>query len=124
MIPDLILILICLQIKHLFVDWFWQPPYEWRNKGTYGHWGGIRHSLKNAIGTTLCFVPFVPNLILITFILVIDFLVHYHVDWAKMNINRNMGWTATENPEFWYLTGTDQWFHQMCYILLIYIALF
>jgi len=48
-----LLILLLLQIKHLIVDWCWQPAYEWQNKGTYGHWGGIRHALKNAIGTGL-----------------------------------------------------------------------
>lgn len=112
-----IFLMMMLQMKHLLVDFLWQPAFEWQNKGTYGHWGGIRHSLKNAIGTSFCFmvmVGFVPALI----VLVVDFVVHYHVDWAKMSLNKYMGWTATTHNEFWYLTGLDQFLHQMTYLVL------
>lgn len=118
----LIVLMIFIQFKHLIVDWLWQPPYEWQNKGTYGHMGGIVHSMKNAIGTAICFIPFfgiIPSLM----VLMIDFICHYHIDWAKMNINKKMGWTATTHNEFWMLTGTDQFLHQLTYLLLILIML-
>jgi hypothetical protein len=119
---EIMALLLLLQVKHLVVDWCWQPPYEWKNKGTYGHWGGIRHSLKNAAGTAVCFIPFVaaPSLIMV---FLIDFMVHYHVDYGKMNINRIKSWGPTTHAEFWMLTGLDQFFHQICYIILIWVAL-
>lgn len=113
---------VMLQIKHLLIDWMWQPAYEWRNKGSYGHPGGLIHALKNGLGTSLCFAPFVyPYMVPIIFI--IDYLVHYHIDWAKMNINRIYGWGPLTHNEFWWLTGLDQYLHQMTYILLIWMFL-
>jgi hypothetical protein len=117
-----ILLLVLLQTKHLLVDWLWQPPYEYLNKGTYAHWGGIRHSLKNALGTTLCFLPWAtaPQLLII---LALDFFIHYHIDWGKMNINRIMKWGPTTHEQFWWLTGLDQFAHQICYIGCIALVL-
>jgi len=117
-VMEIVLVMFLLQCKHLIVDWCWQPEYEWKNKGTYAHWGGMRHALKNALGTTLCFSPFVALPSLIT-ILLIDYTIHYHVDYAKMNINRIKGWGPLTHNEFWYLTGFDQYLHQITYLLLI-----
>ena len=116
---SLLALLILLQVKHLIVDWCWQPAYEWMNKGKYGHPGGLRHSAKNAVGTMLCFMFFVSPLAALG-VLVIDFLVHYHIDWAKMNINKKMKWGPTTHDEFWALTGADQFLHQVTYILLAF----
>lgn len=120
---EIMALLLLLQVKHLVVDWCWQPPYEWQNKGTYGHLGGIRHAGKNAVGTMLCFLPFTASIHVLAVVLVVDFLVHYHVDWFKMNINRVKGWGPTTHPEFWYLTGADQFAHQVTYLLLVWYSL-
>ena len=119
---EIVLILFLLQLKHLIVDWCWQPPYEYLNKGTYGHWGGIRHSLKNAVGTALCFVPFC-GIGVVIFVVIADFLVHYHTDFTKMNINKYMKWGPTTHEEFWKLTGLDQFVHQVTYLVLVYFFL-
>jgi hypothetical protein len=115
---SIIELLMLLQLKHLLIDWCWQPAYEWQNKGTYGHFGGVRHAAKNATGTALCFLPFTSFFwVLVVFIL--DFTIHYHIDSAKMNINRIKGWGPLTHPEFWWLTGADQFLHQMTYLLLV-----
>jgi hypothetical protein len=118
---ELILCLALLQIKHLIVDWCWQPAYEWQNKGTFGHWGGVRHALKNAVGTGACFVPFVDpgTAILIAFL---DFGAHYYIDYAKVNLNKHMGWGPLTHDKFWWLTGADQAAHQLCYLLWLWLA--
>jgi len=118
---ELILCLALLQIKHLIVDWCWQPEYEYLNKGTFGHWGGVRHALKNAVGTAACFVAFVEPLTVL-WILVGDFLLHYHIDYAKVNLNTRMGWGPTTHAKFWWLTGADQAAHQLCYVLWLMLA--
>jgi len=117
-IEILLILLFLLQTKHLIVDWCWQPPFEFLNKGKYGHWGGVRHALKNAIGTGLCFLYFttITNTILI---IIIDFLLHYHIDYLKMNINRIKKWSPLADENFWRLMGLDQFCHQICYLGLI-----
>jgi hypothetical protein len=116
---EIVLCLLLLQIKHLIVDWCWQPAYEWQNKGTYGHWGGVRHALKNAVGTALCFVPFVGLAPVVLWVLAADFVAHYHIDLGKVRLNRHMGWGPTTHEEFWWLTGADQAAHQICYLLWV-----
>lgn len=121
-VSNILLLMVMLQVKHLIVDWLYQPKYEWSNKGTYGHWGGVRHALKNALGTAGCFYVFVsPTSALI--VLLIDFVIHYHIDWAKMNINQAQGWGPLTHEEFWWLTGTDQFLHQITYLFLIWLVL-
>lgn len=114
----LIVLLLLLQFKHLIVDWILQPEWMWKNKGTYGHFGGIVHSLFNAVFTAACFLLITSNFIIV---LIIDFLAHYHIDWAKMNITKFTKWSPTTHPEFWWLTGFDQFLHQVTYILLIWL---
>ena len=50
-------------------------------------------------------------------------VIHYHVDWLKMNINKKYGWKADQHPEFWVLLGLDQLAHYLTYVLLIWIIL-
>jgi hypothetical protein len=117
--------LFLLQVKHLIIDWCWQPKYEWSNKGTYGHFGGIRHAGKNAIGTGLALYIGLSGSISIgnAFVLaLLDFVIHYHVDWSKMSLNAKTGWGPLTHPQFWWLTGFDQFLHQITYIGLLVIA--
>ena len=114
---ELIVCLALLQIKHLIVDWCWQPAYEYANKGTYGHWGGVRHALKNAVGTAACFVAFVGFAPIVLLVFLLDFVAHYHIDFFKVNLNKSMGWGPTTHAEFWWLTGADQAAHQLCYLM-------
>lgn len=115
-----LLLLTLLLVKHFIFDFYYQPPYMWQNKGTFGHWGGIAHSGIHAFATyfILClFVVPAAALMLAAF----EFVVHYLTDWAKMNINRIKGWTATTHNEFWQLTGFDQLVHQLTYVFILFM---
>jgi hypothetical protein len=118
---NILLTLMMIQIKHLLIDFVWQPPFEWQNKGTYGHIGGIAHAGKNAIGTGLAFaLGFWWNLPLpvLAAVVLADFVIHYHVDWMKMNANDYCG-LCPENAKFWWLLGLDQAMHQITYLILM-----
>jgi hypothetical protein len=49
-------------------------------------------------------------------IAVSEFVVHYHMDWFKMWYNKKKGWACNTHPEFWYLTGIDQFVHSITYL--------
>ena len=68
------------------------------------------------MGTWLCFAFFTKYAILVG---LADAVLHYHIDWAKMNINKKMGWGPTTHEEFWWLTGLDQFLHALTYIGLV-----
>lgn len=114
---EFFLILILLQIKHWYIDFVDQSMEEVHSKGLYGKWLGIRHSLKHGLGTTACIVVILGPIYLTyaIFMGILDGIVHYHVDWAKMNWgNRDI-----QNPLFWNHLGLDQMIHQLTYILII-----
>lgn len=108
-------LLTLLQVKHWYVDFVVQRPEEIANKGMYGHWLGIRHSVKHGIGTLLAIwlVLGWEYLLFATAIGLLDTALHYHIDWAKMNY----GERNNTNPKFWHHLGLDQMAHQLCYIL-------
>jgi hypothetical protein len=116
---DVLFLLMLLFIKHFIVDFPLQSyPYQYKNKGTYGHPGGILHSGLHAGGTLICLVFFVP-LQLATMLAVVDGIIHYHIDWSKMNFNKKFGYGPTTHEGFWILLGLDQLLHALTYIGIV-----
>lgn len=111
-----LILLTLLFTKHFVVDFPLQPKYQYSNKGTYGHPGGLLHAFLHFIGTWACFIFYSKYAFVFG---IIDAVMHYHIDWAKMNINKKMGWGPTTHEEFWWLTGLDQFLHALTYIVLV-----
>ena len=107
--------------KHFLVDFPLQNKYQWSNKGTYGHPGGLFHAAFHGLGTFWCFMFFVPAMA--GWLALLDAIIHYHVDWAKMNLNDKMGWTPINSEKFWWLLGLDQFLHALTYIGLIALVM-
>lgn len=106
-----------LLVKHFVLDFYYQPPYQWMNKGTYGHLGGILHATQHALGSFLILMFFNPIIALP--LALIEFVLHYHIDWFKMSYNKKKGWGANTHEQFWQLLGLDQLAHQLCYIVMV-----
>ena len=106
-----------LQIKHLIFDFFLQSGYQVQNKGTYAHPGGLVHSAGHFVGSLpaalLAGTAALPALA----ILIGEFVVHYHIDWAKAQITIRKGWTPRDN-KFWYGIGLDQALHHATYLVM------
>lgn len=116
-----LLFLILLEVKHFLFDFVFQTPYQIRNKGTYGHPGGLLHSGLHVAGTAAALAVVSPPAGLFAAILVGEFVVHYHVDWGKEQIMRRHG--TTGDAFFWRLTGFDQLLHQITYVAIAYAAI-
>ena len=112
------LLIFLLLLKHFVFDFWYQPPYQWQNKGTFGHLGGVLHSGQHAIAT-FAILLFFANPIAALVLSVCEFVAHYITDWSKMNLNKKMGWGANTHEEFWQLLGADQLVHQIGYILIV-----
>ena len=110
-------LLTLLSLKHFIVDFPLQTPYQWMNKGTYGHFGGIIHSAFHGLATALCIWWYAP--LACIWLGLIDAVLHYHIDWAKMNINAKYQWKADTHPQFWTLLGLDQLLHMLTYIMIV-----
>lgn len=119
----ILLILTMLMIKHFIVDFPLQAfPYQYKHKGTYGHPGGLLHSGLHSIATFFVLIWFIP-LPLSVGLAALDGVVHYHIDWAKMNINDRKKWGPTTHEQFWVLLGMDQLLHMLTYLLIVWIAI-
>ncbi len=115
-----LLMILALTIKHFIVDFPLQAfPYQYKNKGTYGHPGGLLHSSLHVGGTFLALIGFVPLSAAAT-AAALDGVIHYHIDWAKMNLNARMGWGPTTHEQFWVLLGVDQLLHMLTYIAIVW----
>lgn len=122
MYNEIFFILLLLFIKHWYIDFVDQSMDEVNSKGNYGEWLGIRHSVKHGFGTMLVFALFNFNIIDCLLLGIVDFVIHYHTDWAKININRKKNYTV-ETPEFWMWLGLDQLVHSLTYLLLVWMVL-
>ena len=111
-------ILAALLTKHLICDFPLQVPFHYLNKGTYGHPGGLAHAGIHVVGTFFVLCLFAPALAV--YLALVDGIVHYHMDWAKMNINKHYGWKPDNSEYFWWLVGFDQWVHCMTYIGIVW----
>jgi len=116
---EIFLVLIFLFIKHFIVDFYLQTDTMVREKGIYGAKGGLIHSGQQGLGTFIVLVLFtgVPLAVLLA---IVDFLIHYHVDWAKMNIGKKYGYTVADK-EFWFWLGMDQLAHSLTYVWIGWI---
>ena len=112
----IVLVMFLLQVKHFVADFMLQTDQMVIEKGTYGARFGVYHSAIQAFGTFLALAWIHPFLGVVTGIF--DFLVHYHVDWAKMNINKKYGYTPADH-KFWFWLGLDQLAHQLTYVLIV-----
>lgn len=112
-----------LMLKHMAADFFLQTPYQYCNKGLYGHPGGLLHSFIHIALTPLVYLVLAPvSLLLALGIALGEFAVHYHVDWAKEQITRRNGFTP-QTPGFWHALGIDQLLHGLTYLAIVAVLI-
>lgn len=125
--PELaILILSAISVllaKHAIADFYLQTPYQYLNKGMYGHPGGLLHSAIHVALTPLVYLVLAPGSLLVAGLIALgEFLVHYHVDWAKEQvIQRNR--LTPDCAGFWYALGTDQLIHGLTYVAIVAVLI-
>lgn len=111
----------CLfQLKHCLFDYTFQTAYQLRNKGTYGHPGGLLHSGLQALGSIPAILVAGPPHWLLALLVGGEFLVHYHVDWTKERIVKSHGWTSADYG-FWQALGIDQMIHHLTYGGMLFV---
>jgi hypothetical protein len=111
-----VLALLCLfQVKHMFADFVFQSPYILDNRRIYGHPGGLLHVAIHLVGSLAALLIVGTSATVIAILLLVEAVVHYHLDWAKDNFVAARHLTARD-ASFWYATGVDQMLHQLTYI--------
>lgn len=117
----ILLAFVVLAIKHTLADYTLQTPYQIRNKGRYGHPGGLLHAGTHILLTLPVFLVLpASSVALAAAILAGEFLLHYHLDWSKEQLTKRYKLTQKDTM-FWNLFGLDQLLHMLSYVAIIAI---
>ncbi|AXI55165.1 hypothetical protein C1J05_12245 [Sulfitobacter sp. JL08] len=110
-----LILLFLFQIKHMLADYFLQTERMLVGRDQYFHLGRMQHALVHALGSAIVFAMVLtqPAFILIT--VLIEAVVHFHIDWGKARYSDKAGYTPAD-AGFWRAAGVDQALHQMTYV--------
>jgi hypothetical protein len=117
--------LLLLQLKHFVCDFVTQTQYQLQHKRIYGHPAGLLHAAHHVIGSAAALgllaavAPLPVTLALVATLLAAEFVLHYHIDWAKEQVIRP--YVASQGPAYWAIFGFDQFLHHASYIAMAYI---
>jgi len=126
--PIYVLLLVSvLVVKHFLVDFLAQTPYMYKNKGTYGHFGGILHALMHGIISLRALCPLAAMLnptcgyARILACCLDEIIIHYHIDFFKVKVCKKYELTPVNSEVYWYILGLDQLLHYTTYILMVLV---
>ena len=123
LLSNILLAFAILTAKHTIADFFLQTPYQYMNKGIYGHPGGLLHAAIHSALTPLVYLALAPTSLLIAILIPAgEFIVHYHIDWVKEQAGKMGEWT-TDDPGFWRALGVDQFAHNLTYVAIIAVLI-
>lgn len=109
--------LFLLFLKHYIIDFILQTDDMVKGKGIYGNPDGLWHSGQHAIGTFVVASLCITQPIYWVGFALLDFVVHYHVDYIKMRY----GCRDISKKEFWNQLGLDQFVHYITYLSMVVI---
>ncbi len=117
-----VLMLLTMTVKHFICDFPLQAfPYQYRNKGTYGHPGGLLHAGIHWLGAFAVLYVFVRPWEAM-WLAMLDAMIHYHIDYAKMRLGVIYNLKPDNSEWFWILLGFDQLLHYLTYFLIVWLA--
>jgi hypothetical protein len=117
-----LLAMLIFQIKHFLCDFVLQTSYQVRTKGIYLHTGGIAHAGLHLLGSVPAVLVLTRVPSLVAGLLLAEFVIHYHTDWAKTKVDAYLRLNDT-NSLYWTIFGSDQLIHQLTYLGMTYAAL-
>jgi hypothetical protein len=116
------LALLLFQVKHFLFDFAFQTAYQVRYKGDYLHPAGYIHAGGHALGSLPALFVLTHAPLVIAGFVAFEFVLHYHIDWLKVQIDRKFRPSHTSSA-YWTIFGADQMAHQLTYLGMTYTLL-
>jgi len=107
-----------LMIKHFIVDLGFQQYLGPRAKLQWVG-DGHTHYLHHGISTMFIALWFVPEIAVVIGLL--DYVIHWHIDWGKHHLNKFLNCEA-RSITWWWTSVLDQCLHVLTYYFLAIIA--
>lgn len=117
---SVLLLLVLFQIKHMFADFYLQTPRMLEGRETYIHRGRAEHAGVHALFSVIVFLLMGTSVMVTLVIVVAEWIVHFHIDWAKAKHSVRKKQTPAE-AGFWRAMGADQACHQLTYLAMAWI---
>jgi hypothetical protein len=116
---NVLFLLAAFQVKHFICDGPLQTAAMVRDKAVFLKPLGLLHAGLHGLGTALVCVSASLPLGTAAAYAIVDFLVHYCVDFTKENTVLRAGWTIKQ-AYFWWALSFDQLLHHLTYLTLVY----
>lgn len=110
-----LILLALLSFKHFVCDGPLQTIRMVRGKAIYGNRFGLLHAGIHAVATLAILLLVGLPAAFAAGLAVADWLVHYHIDFAKEQLLRRKQWN-NDQPQFWWCFVGDQSLHYLSYI--------
>jgi Protein of unknown function (DUF3307) len=120
-IKQALMLLLALQVKHIICDGPLQTLQMVRDKSVYLKPLGIIHALIHFAGSFIILLFAGLPLLLVLQLVLLEFVLHYHIDFFKEKIVKHYDWYHSDGP-FWWALIADQTLHHMTYVLLVWLA--
>lgn len=115
--------MLAFQLKHYLCDFLLQTYDQIRFKGKYLHPAGLLHAGLHMLGSVPALLVLTWAPVTIVVLVVAEFLIHYHTDWAKARLDSSLR-LNDQNSLYWAIFGGDQLVHQLTYVGMIYAAVY
>ncbi|NNK16478.1 MAG: DUF3307 domain-containing protein [Sulfitobacter sp.] len=114
-----LILLVLLQVKHLFADYFLQSKRMLAGRGEYLHLGRAQHAGLHAVLSVFALLLVGAPLSFSLVLCAAEGVLHYHIDWAK---GRHADKTnhGPADAAYWRAFGVDQLLHQLTYVGMIW----
>lgn len=119
-ITTILLLIVAFQIKHLIADFCLQNAKMIMGREKYWHMGRTQHAGIHVFLSALVLALFGTAPMVLLGLIVAEFIVHSHIDWAKAKYSCSRKLTPDQRM-FWIAMGTDQALHQLTYIAMVWV---
>lgn len=115
-----LVLLVLLQVKHLFADFYLQTQRMLAGRDEYLHVGRAQHAGLHGLFSFVAFVIIGAPALFSIILCAAEAVLHYHIDWAKgwHGARKNYGPT---DAAYWRAFGLDQLLHQLTYVGMVWI---
>jgi hypothetical protein len=107
-----------LLIKHTIVDLALQYYLKGQQKLQWLNPKAHIHYAQHGIGTLIVTVPLTGDLLVSALVSLLDYLIHWHVDWAKHHWIARHGWSSADSG-YWWAAAIDQALHYLTYCAIV-----
>ncbi len=114
-----LLLLVLLQVKHMFADFYLQTPKMLSGRGVYFHVGRAQHALVHVVGSIVVFLIFGAPLSFILVICALEWIIHFNIDFAKASYSDKKK-LQPDQAAFWRAAGLDQFLHNLTYVAMVW----